>query len=77
MQKELHLRTKVLPGGKIEIAHVELPVGKTVDVVVREPSDSARRSAVDILAEAPGRRLFKTDAEVESYLKGERASWER
>ena len=77
MQKVLHLKTKVLPGGKIEIVHRELPVGKSVDVVVRHSSESAHRSAVDILAEAPGRRLFKTDAEVESYLKGERASWER
>lgn len=77
MQKELHLRTKVLPGGKIEIAHVELPVGKTVDVVVREPSDSARRSAMDILGEAPGQRIFKTKAEVASHLADERESWKR
>ena len=77
MQKVLHLKTKVLPGGKIEIVHRELPVGKSVDVVVRHSSESARRSAVDILAEAPGQRLFKTEAEVESYLADERASWER
>ena len=57
MQKVLHLKTKVLPGGKIEIVHRELPVGKSVDVVVRHSSESARRSAVDILAEAPGQRL--------------------
>ena len=77
MQKELHLRTKVLPGGKIEIAHVELSVGKTVDVVVRESSDSAGRSAIDILSEAPGQRIFKTAEEAESYVADERTSWKR
>ncbi len=35
MQKALHIRTTVLPGGKIEIVDPELPVGESVDVVVR------------------------------------------
>ena len=77
MQKVLHLRTTVLPGGKIEIVDRELPVGASVDVVVHPFSVSARRSALDILDEAPGRRLFKTGEEVESYLEDERASWDR
>ena len=77
MQKVLHLKAKVLPGGKIEIVHRELPVGKSVDVVVCHSSESARRSAADILAEVPGQRLFKTEADVESYIADERASWAR
>ena len=77
MQKALHVRTTVLPGGKIEIVDEVLPVGESVDVVVRHSSASLRRSAVDILDEAPGHRLFKTAEEVESYLKDERASWDR
>ena len=77
MQKVLHLKTTVLPGGRIEIVDQELPVGESVDVVVRHSSESPRRSAVDILAEAPGQRVFKTAEEVESYLKDERESWNR
>ncbi len=77
MQKALHVRTTVLPGGKIEIVDEVLPVGESVDVVVRHSSASLQRSAVDILDEAPGHRLFKTAEEVESYLKDERASWDR
>ena len=77
MQKVLHLKTTVLPGGRIEIVDQELPVGESVDVVVRHSSESPRRSAVDILAEAPGQRVFKTVEEVESHLKEERDSWNR
>ncbi len=77
MQKVLHLKTTVLPGGKIEIVNQELPVGESVSVVVLHSSESLHRSAVDILAEAPGQRVFKTAADVESYLKDERASWDR
>ena len=77
MQKTLHIRTTVQPGGKIEIVDRDLPVGESVDVVVTHSSVASRRSAVDILAEAPGQRLFKTAEDVASYLDDERASWER
>ena len=50
-------------------------------VLIREDRDSGhgslKRSAVDILDEAPGQRLFKGTEDVESYLKDERASWDR
>ena len=76
MQKALHIKTTVQPGGKVEFASPELEAGQTVDVVVlRSPTE--RRSVVDILAEAPGQRLFKTAKEVDDYIKEERASWDR
>ena len=75
IQKVLHLKAKVLAGGRIEIVDPELPVGEAVDVTVRHPSEMPQRSAVDILEEAPGQRLFKTPADVEPYLNDERASW--
>ena len=77
MQKALHITTKVLPGGRIEIVDQKLPVGESVDVVVLHSLGSEQLSAVDILKGAPGQRLFKSAEEVESYLKDERASWDR
>ena len=76
MQKALHVRATVQPGGRVEIVSPELEAGQTVDVVVRS-SPVERRSAVDILAEAPGQRLFKTAREVDDYIEEERASWNR
>ena len=77
MQRALHVRTTVLPGGKIEIVDQGLPVGESVDVVVSQLPVSERRSAVDILAEAPGGLVFKTAADVAAYLKEEKESWGR
>ena len=77
MQKVFHVRTTVQPGGKVEVASPELEAGQTVDVVVTRSSSTERRSVVDILAEAPGHRLFKTGKEVDDYIKEERASWDR
>lgn len=77
MQKALHIRTTVLPGGRVEIASPELEAGQTVDVVVTRSSSTERQSVVDLLAEAPGHRLFKTGKEVDDYIKEERASWDR
>ena len=76
MQKSLHFRTTVQPGGRIEIVDPALPVGETVDVVVTWVPASERRSVIDILAEAPGHRLFKSGKEVDDYIKEERASWD-
>lgn len=40
-------------------------------------SGTARRSALELLESLPGRRLFKTSAEADEYLREERESWER
>ena len=77
MQEVLHVRTTVLPGGKIEIVDQELPVGESVDVVVSQSSASERRSVVDILAEAPGHLVFKTAEDVAAYLAEEKETWGR
>ncbi len=74
-----HWKTTVLPGGKIELTDPELPSGETVDVFVRRSESPAnvRPSAVEVLRQAPGYRLFKTAADVDAYLRAERASWDR
>ncbi len=77
MEKALHIRTTVLPGGKIEIVDQGLSMGESVDVVVSQASSSERRSAVDILAEAPGHLVFKSAADVAAYFKEEKEAWGR
>ena len=77
MHKAWHVRTTVLPGGKIEIVDQELPVGESVDVVVSQSPASERRSVVDILDEAPGHLVFKTAADVATYLAEEKEAWGR
>jgi hypothetical protein len=78
MRNVLQCKTRVLPGGKIEVTDQELPVGEEVDVIVIFSTSALRhRSAVDILAEAPGYRLFKTAADVDHYLQQEREAWDR
>ena len=74
-----HWKTTVLPGGKIELTNPELPSGESVEVFVRrlESPANARPSAVEVLRQAPGHRLFKTAADVAADLRAERASWDR
>ena len=75
MEKTLHIRTTVLPGGRIEIVDQELPVGEDVDVVVTHESKVEGRSIMEILNSGPERRLFKTAEEVKTYLSEEKESW--
>ena len=44
MQKVLHLKATVQPGGKLEIVSPELEAGQTVDVVVLHESNVRGRS---------------------------------
>lgn len=74
MQKSLPVETTVLPGGKIEIVNDKLPVGQTVDVVVRHLSDPPSRSVMELLNSGPERHLFQTADEVRAYLEEEKAS---
>ena len=50
MQKALHVRTTVQPGGKVEIASPELEAGQAVDVVVLHESSVKGRSIMEILS---------------------------
>ena len=77
MQKALHVRTTVLPGGKIEIMDQSLSVGEAVEVVISPVPTPSARSAWQIISEGPEQRLFKTAKEVDDYLAEEKASWER
>jgi len=77
MQKVLHQKAIVQPGGKVEFSSSELEVGQTVDVVVLHESRTQGRSIMEILNSGPERRLFQTGEEVKAYLMEEKASWDR
>ena len=78
MQSALRIKTTVLPGGKIEVVDETLQAGESVDVIVLpQRAATARQSAVDILAGAPGHRLFHTAEEVDASIKKERDAWDR
>ena len=77
MPKALHVRTIVLPGGKVAFASPELEPGQAVDVVILHDSGGEGRAIMEILNGGPERRLFQTAAEVRAYLAEEKASWDR
>ena len=77
MQNALHIRTTVLPGGRVEIVNQELTEGENVDVVISRTPVPTGRSIMEILNSGPERRLFQTADEVKAYLKEEKASWHR
>jgi len=78
-QTILRLKATVSTAGKIEIVAPQLLPGEAVEILILLPeaSEVERRSALDILAEAPGHRLFQTAEEVAAYLQEERQAWER
>ncbi|MEW6210245.1 MAG: hypothetical protein AB1631_17900 [Acidobacteriota bacterium] len=79
MRPALHVKTKILPGNKIEIADPDFPVGNDVEVfiILPESQPTTQQSAIDLLDKMPGHRLFKTSEEADLYLQEERDSWER
>lgn len=77
MQKALHIRTTVQPGGRVEFVSPELDAGQTVDVVVLHESNAKGRSIMEILNSGPDRRLFQSAEEVKAHLEEEKASWDR
>jgi len=79
MQRALRVETTILPGGRIEISNPQLRPGENVEIIIVLPSQgepTKKRSALDILAEASGHRLFKSAEDVDNYLRQERDSWE-
>ncbi|MYA15975.1 MAG: hypothetical protein F4Z28_04030 [Gammaproteobacteria bacterium] len=78
MQRVLHQKATVRPGGKLEIVSEELEAGQIVDVVVLHESGVAGGpSIMEILNGGPEQRLFQTADEVKAYLAAEKASWDR
>lgn len=71
-------KTIVQPGGQVVITDPALRTGKPVEVIILlsdQPSEP-QLSMLDVLDSVPGRLLFKNAAEIDQYLREERASWD-
>jgi hypothetical protein len=80
MTIEIAIKTKVLPGGKIEISVPELMAGQEATIVVKIADEALEKLTItERLARANyhGGTLFKTAEEVDAYIREERNSWER
>lgn len=78
MRTAIHITTKVSPNGTIEITAPELRPGMIATIVITIDEDQpTKRSALDILAEMPGHRLFQTGNEVDAHLREEREAWDQ
>ena len=81
-RKSIRIRTVVRPGRRIEFAApAEMHEGDEVDVVLMPANRThiaARQSILDIL-DALHRRVgaFNSAQNVDSYVQGERDSWEQ
>lgn len=77
MQFALRIRTKVLPGNKLEI---ELPPGsegEEVDVFVVLPEPKAqRRNILEFIKQARSQYAVKTAEEIDRQLQTEREAWD-
>ena len=78
VQETLYVRTTVQDGGRIEIADSSLRPGDAVEVIVlvRQGTGAPPQSILDIVADAPAHRLYRTPGEVDEYVRAERESWD-
>ena len=70
-------KTIVQPGGQVIITDPALLTGKSVEVIIllSEEPNEPRLSMLDVLNSVPGHLLFQNAAEIDQYLREERASW--
>lgn len=81
MQAAMKMTTTVHAGGRIELIVPQLPVEEMIEVILlfpvieRASTPQKKRSVMEILAEAPGHRVFRTVSDVERYLQEEHGAW--
>ncbi|MBV5261739.1 hypothetical protein FLX56_25335 [Synechococcus moorigangaii CMS01] len=79
MNTALHIKTKVLPGHRIEIQTEDLHIGDSVDVfliVNKSESEDKIYSISEILEGLPSNSIFKNAEEIDAYIREERNSWD-
>jgi len=82
MAPPVRIETVVGEDGAIQIRAPELVPGQRVIVTVEatettEEAPTEKRHVIEIIADLPGHRLFKTAEEVDEYIREERDSWDR
>lgn len=80
MQTALRMTTTVHADGKVEFIVPQAAQEETLEIIVLFPEHRLaaarpKRSAMDILNDAPGNRLFRTADDVDAYLEEERNAW--
>ncbi len=76
MAIEVRVKTKVLPGGKIEISAPELIAGQEATIVVTiEDNNPSEHHVIDVLKNLPGHQLFHNAEEIDTHIREERESW--
>lgn len=77
-QRVIRTKTTVSADGILRLTDLSLTPGDYVEVMIllSDEPDEERKSALDILAQAPGKRIFKIPEEVDTYIAEERASWD-
>jgi hypothetical protein len=81
MRVALRLKTRVLPGGRIEVTAPELPENANVELIVMFPEETeAPREFKDVLefldSLTPVQRTPEEWAQVEREFQQERNSWD-
>ena len=78
VQTIVRSKTIVQPVGQVIITDPSLLTGQSVDVIIllSEEPNEPRLSMLDVLNSVPGHRLFQNAAEIDQYLREERASWD-
>lgn len=78
MRTALHMKTKVLPGNKIEIELPTSSVGDAVDVFVILPKESQprRSNILEFIEQIRSQRPLRPAEEIDKELQAERNLWD-
>jgi hypothetical protein len=79
MESAMHVKTKVLPGKKIEVTSSSLVEGEQVEVFIVFPDAGRgrRRRVLDIIESTAPPQVFKTADDADRHVEDERSSWDR
>jgi hypothetical protein len=78
MATTIRVQTAVLPGGRVEVASAELPVGQSVEVTITVPTPAPKMGVYDFIKSLPpGPRSAESWEEIERQFQEERNSWDR
>ena len=79
MQTALKMKTRVLPGNRIEVTSPELTEGEEVEISVSVHEGRTSHFTLREIAESiePGPRQFETWEAYQGFLRNEKDSWVR